>query len=140
MFFFSWENNVWKKFSWPTLSGKPNERRTFVVLVGIASSRQRNYLTSSRIRLSLQGGLVVNKKPWLLLHAAGEDRGKPRRRRQTRRSSSSRNSSSNRGLASRNPRIRFQFLRSGPEQIRKQQKPTVLLPIRPAIIFCWFFK
>ena len=75
----------------------------------------------------------------LLLHATGEDHGKLGRRRWTHRSSGSRCSSSSQGLTSWNPRIRFQFLGSGPKQIRKKQVPTVLLPIRPIIIFCWFF-
>ena len=140
MFFFSWENNVWKKFSWPALSRKPNERRTFTVLVGIASFHRQHSAISLQTRLFLHGGLVINEKPRLLLHAAGEDRSEPRWRRQTRRSSNSRSSSSSRGLASRNPRIRFQFLGSGPEQIQKQREPTVLLPIWPTIIFCWFFQ
>ena len=140
MFFFpfSRENNVWKQFSQPKLSWKPNERQTFAVLVGIASSRRRHSPINSRTRLSLHGGLIINEKPRLLLHAAGEDRGKLGRRRWTRRSSNSRSSSRSRGLASRNPRIRFQFLESRPKQIRKQWE-LVLLPIRPTIIFVDFF-
>ena len=80
----------------------------------------------------------------LLLHATGEDRSKPGRRRWTHKSSSSRRSSSSRGLTSWNPRIQFQFLKSGLEQIRKKRVPTVLLSntthYHILLIFFFFFK
>ena len=59
----------------PRLRGvTAHRRRTLAVLVGISRSRRRHSPISPRTRLSLHGGLVVNKKPRLLLHAAGEDR------------------------------------------------------------------
>ena len=118
------------KISQPVLFGKPNKRRTFTVLVGIASSGQWHSPISSQTRLSLHGGLAVNEKLRLLLHAAGEDRGEPGRRRQTRRSSSN-HSSSSRGLASRNPRIRFQFLGSGPRRVRRFDAFIKFTPTSP---------
>ncbi|KAF3966466.1 hypothetical protein CMV_009441 [Castanea mollissima] len=76
-----------------------------LVLAEIASSRQQHSPISSQMRLSLHGGLVINEKPRLLLHVAGEDRGELGRRRRTRRISDSRSRSSSRGLVSRNHRI-----------------------------------
>ena len=119
------------KISQPVLSGKPNERRTFTVLVRIASSRQRHSPISSRTRLSLHSGLVVNEKLWLLLQVAGKDCGEPGRRRWTCRSSSNRSSSSSRGLASRNPRIRFQFLGSRPRRVRRFDAFIEFTPTSP---------
>ena len=119
------------KISQPIRSGKPNEWWMFTVLVGIASSRRRHSPISLQMRLSLHGGLAVNEKLRLLLHAAGEGRGEPGQRRRTHRSSSNRSSSSSQGLASRNPRIRFQFLGSGPRRVRRFDAFIEFTPTSP---------